>query len=103
MGSRDGPTAPALLARTTPSPAFIKENIKASRTLIREHDQHDKIEEAPKQLTYDESEREDSEGSQYAKQPYEKSLINRIGEKEFLVNFSMEIQQLLRESAAERI
>ncbi|GKB93256.1 hypothetical protein Tco_0979393 [Tanacetum coccineum] len=53
-GSREGPITPASLAQTTHSPTFIKENIDVLRTLIGEHDQHDKIGEALKQLTCDE-------------------------------------------------
>nr|GEV73013.1 hypothetical protein [Tanacetum cinerariifolium] len=103
MGSWEGPTALALLAKTTHSPTFIKENIESWRTLIRERDQHDKIGETPKQLTCDESEREESEGPQYAKQPYEKSLIDGTMEKEFLVNFSMEIpKRIFRSSYGSR-
>ncbi|GKA01753.1 hypothetical protein Tco_0674418 [Tanacetum coccineum] len=71
IGSREGPTAPAPLAQTNPFRAFIKENIEASRTLIEEHDQHDKIGEAPKHLACDDG----------------------IWEKEFLGNFSMEIPE----------
>nr|GEV37400.1 protein XAP5 circadian timekeeper [Tanacetum cinerariifolium] len=93
MGSWEGPTALALLVKTTHSSTFIKENIESWRTLIGERDQHDKIGETPKQLTCDESEREESEGPQYAKQLYEKSLISGTMEKEFLVNFSMEIPE----------
>ncbi|GJV24611.1 hypothetical protein Tco_1377306 [Tanacetum coccineum] len=40
-----------------------------------DRDQHDNFGEALKQLTCNESEREVSEGPQYAKQPYEKSLL----------------------------
>ncbi|GJT65673.1 hypothetical protein Tco_1017153 [Tanacetum coccineum] len=47
MGSQEGPVVPASLGETTTFLAFIKENIEVSRTLIREHDQHDKIGEAP--------------------------------------------------------
>ncbi|GJU87995.1 hypothetical protein Tco_1300418 [Tanacetum coccineum] len=72
MGSQEGPVVPASLGETTTFHAFIKENIEVSITLIGEHDQHDKIGEAPQQLTW---------------------------EKEFLVNFFMEIpKQRIRSS-----
>nr|GEW14569.1 hypothetical protein [Tanacetum cinerariifolium] len=37
-GSQEGPFAPAQLAQTNPSPAFIKENIDVLRTMIKKHD-----------------------------------------------------------------
>ncbi|GKA95589.1 hypothetical protein Tco_0817627 [Tanacetum coccineum] len=43
MSSREGPFEPAQLAQTTPSPAFIKENIDTLKTMIREHNQHAKV------------------------------------------------------------
>ncbi|GKF48326.1 hypothetical protein Tco_0141577, partial [Tanacetum coccineum] len=91
MGSREEPTLPALLAQTNTCRTVMKENIKVSRTLTEEHDQHDKIGENPKKLTYNESKREEHEDPQYAKQPCEKSLISGIREKELLGNFYMEI------------
>ncbi|GKG26888.1 hypothetical protein Tco_0402591, partial [Tanacetum coccineum] len=91
MGSREGPTIPAPLAQTNTCRTVMKENIEASRTLTGEHDQHDKIGENPKKLTYNESKREEWEDPQYAKQPCEKSLISGIREKELLGNFYMEI------------
>ncbi|GJY32607.1 hypothetical protein Tco_0417076 [Tanacetum coccineum] len=40
-GSQERPSEPALLTQTTPSPAFIKENINVLRTMIKEHNQQD--------------------------------------------------------------
>ncbi|GKD05513.1 hypothetical protein Tco_1180487 [Tanacetum coccineum] len=57
-GSQEGPSAPALLAQTTPSPAFIIENIDVLRTLIKEHDQQNKPSATLKKLTYGESREE---------------------------------------------
>ncbi|GKB06483.1 hypothetical protein Tco_0834716 [Tanacetum coccineum] len=93
MGSREGPTIPAPLAQTNTCRTIMKENIEGSRTLTGEHDQHDKIGENPKKLTYNESKREEWVELQYAKQPCEKSLINGIKEKELLGNFYMEIPE----------
>ncbi|GJX57820.1 hypothetical protein Tco_0805888 [Tanacetum coccineum] len=62
-GSREGPSAPAQLAQTTPSSAFIKENIDMLRTMIKEHDQQTKTKLTLKKLTYDDSEIEGSESS----------------------------------------
>nr|GEV45257.1 reverse transcriptase domain-containing protein [Tanacetum cinerariifolium] len=42
MGSREGPSTPAQLAQTTPSLAFIKENVDMLRKMIKEHDQQAK-------------------------------------------------------------
>ncbi|GJT43556.1 hypothetical protein Tco_0952271 [Tanacetum coccineum] len=50
MGSREGPFEPAQLAQTTPSSAFIKENINMLRTMIKEHDQQAKVKVSPKKL-----------------------------------------------------
>ncbi|GJS14625.1 hypothetical protein Tco_0409097 [Tanacetum coccineum] len=61
VGSQEGPTEPAPLAQTTPSPNFIKENIDVLRTLIKEYDQQAKANATPKKLAYDESEEEDSD------------------------------------------
>nr|GEX26112.1 hypothetical protein [Tanacetum cinerariifolium] len=91
VGSREGPNIPAPLAQTNTCQTVIKENIKASRTLTGEHDQHENIWENPKKLTCNESKREELEDPQYAKQPYEKSLISKIRESELLGNFYMEI------------
>nr|GEU47364.1 hypothetical protein [Tanacetum cinerariifolium] len=62
-GSREGPTAPTLLAQTTPSSAFINENIDMLRTMIKEHDQLTKTKAASKELTYDDFEEEWSTSS----------------------------------------
>ncbi|GKB59226.1 hypothetical protein Tco_0915412 [Tanacetum coccineum] len=60
-GPREGPSEPAQLAQTTPSPAFIKENINVLRTIIKEHDQQAKAKATPKKLVYDDSEEEGSD------------------------------------------
>ncbi|GJX03641.1 hypothetical protein Tco_0189557 [Tanacetum coccineum] len=62
-GSREGPSAPTLLAQTTHSPTFIKENIDMLRTMIKEHDQQTKTKATLKKLTYDDSEEERSKSS----------------------------------------
>ncbi|GJW27402.1 hypothetical protein Tco_0044277 [Tanacetum coccineum] len=62
-GSREGPSAPTLLAQTTPSSAFIKENIDMLRIMIKEHDQQTKTKATPKKLTYDDFEVDGSESS----------------------------------------
>ncbi|GKA77248.1 hypothetical protein Tco_0783709 [Tanacetum coccineum] len=64
MGSREGPSEPAPLAQTTPSPAFIKESIDALRTMIKEHDQQAKAKATPKKLVYNDSEEECSDSSE---------------------------------------
>nr|GEU71352.1 hypothetical protein [Tanacetum cinerariifolium] len=55
-----GPTKPVLQAQKTPSHslAFIKENIKVLRTMIKEHDQQAKIKATPKRLAYVDSDKE---------------------------------------------
>ncbi|GJW54597.1 putative reverse transcriptase domain-containing protein [Tanacetum coccineum] len=93
IGSREGPTIPALLAQTNTCRTVIKEKIEASRTLTGEHDQHDKIGENPKKLTCNESKIEELEDLQYEKQPCKKSLISEIREKELLGNFYMKIPE----------
>nr|GEU41635.1 hypothetical protein [Tanacetum cinerariifolium] len=52
IGSREGPSAPAPLTQTTPSLAFLKENIDVLRTLIKEHDKQAHTKTTPKKLTY---------------------------------------------------
>ncbi|GKA23016.1 hypothetical protein Tco_0708978 [Tanacetum coccineum] len=64
MGSREGPSEPAPLAQTTPSPAFIKESIDVLRTMIKEHDQQAKAKATPKKLVYNDSEEECSDSSE---------------------------------------
>ncbi|GJR86831.1 hypothetical protein Tco_0210842 [Tanacetum coccineum] len=54
-GLREGTSEPAQLAQTTPSSAFIKENIDVLRMMIKEHDQQAKAKAAPKKLVYDDS------------------------------------------------
>nr|GEY31172.1 reverse transcriptase domain-containing protein [Tanacetum cinerariifolium] len=56
MGPQEGPTEPAQLTQTTPSLAFIKENIDVLRTMIKEHDQQAKAKATSKKLANDESE-----------------------------------------------
>ncbi|GJS82931.1 reverse transcriptase domain-containing protein [Tanacetum coccineum] len=63
-GSREGPFEPAQLAQTTPSPAFIKENIDVLRTMIKEHDQQTKAKATLKKLVYDDSGEEGSDSSE---------------------------------------
>ncbi|GKD21472.1 hypothetical protein Tco_1223175, partial [Tanacetum coccineum] len=63
-GSREGPSEPAQLAQTTPSPAFIKENIDVLRTMIKGHDQQTKAKATPKKLVYDDSREEDLDSSE---------------------------------------
>ncbi|GJW48433.1 hypothetical protein Tco_0080079 [Tanacetum coccineum] len=63
IGSQEGPSEPTQLAQTTPSPAFIKENIDALRIMIKKHDQQTKTKTTPKKLTYDDSKEKGSESS----------------------------------------
>ncbi|GJY20666.1 hypothetical protein Tco_0393232 [Tanacetum coccineum] len=60
---QEGPTELAQLTQTTPSSAFIKENIDVLRTMIREHDQQAKEKATPKKIAYDNSEEENSDNS----------------------------------------
>ncbi|GJZ22346.1 hypothetical protein Tco_0559385 [Tanacetum coccineum] len=73
MCSQEGPTKPAPFTQTNTYQTFIKENIKALKTVTGEHDQYDKIGENPKKLTCNESKREDIQ-KQHVIQRYE---INR--------------------------
>ncbi|GKE10951.1 hypothetical protein Tco_1414502 [Tanacetum coccineum] len=57
------PPEPAMLAQTTPSPTFIKENIDVLRTMIKEDDQQAKAKAIPRKLVYDGSEEENSDSS----------------------------------------
>nr|GEX56061.1 hypothetical protein [Tanacetum cinerariifolium] len=57
-----GPTEPVLQTQKTPSPspAFIKENINVSRTMINEHDQQAKTKATPRRLANADSDKEAS-------------------------------------------
>ncbi|GJQ91081.1 reverse transcriptase domain-containing protein [Tanacetum coccineum] len=81
-GSREGPSAPTQLAQTTPSSAFIKENIDMLRTMIKEHDQQTKTKVTPKKLTYDNFEEEGSRSKSKSKEGRTKSMTRRFGHKE---------------------
>ncbi|GJT27942.1 hypothetical protein Tco_0908217 [Tanacetum coccineum] len=61
--TQKGPTEPVSQTQTThsPSPAFVKENIDALRTIIKEHDRQNKTKTAPRKLVYAESKREASD------------------------------------------
>ncbi|GJZ85995.1 hypothetical protein Tco_0657605 [Tanacetum coccineum] len=61
VGPQEGPTEPAQLTQTTPSPAFIKENIDALRIMIKEHEQQARAKETLKKLVYGEYEEEISD------------------------------------------
>ncbi|GJV42714.1 reverse transcriptase domain-containing protein [Tanacetum coccineum] len=54
------PTEPVLQTQKTssPSPAFIKENVDVLRTMIKEHDQQAKIKATPRKLAYVDSDKE---------------------------------------------
>ncbi|GJT83909.1 hypothetical protein Tco_1058251 [Tanacetum coccineum] len=69
IGTHERPSAPYMLAQTSPSPAFIKENIEVLRTMIKEHDQQGYTRSNPKKLTYDEFKREGSGSSILPKEP----------------------------------
>ncbi|GKC14102.1 hypothetical protein Tco_1010884, partial [Tanacetum coccineum] len=60
-----GPTEPVLQTHKTPSPSstFIKENIDVLRTMIKEHDQQDKMKATPRKLAYVDSDKEAPAGS----------------------------------------
>ncbi|GKG33793.1 hypothetical protein Tco_0433952 [Tanacetum coccineum] len=53
--AQKGPTEPVLHAQTTLTAylAFVKENIEALRTMIKEHDQQAQGKGTPRRLTYD--------------------------------------------------
>nr|GFB35276.1 hypothetical protein [Tanacetum cinerariifolium] len=93
MYSQEGPTKLAPFSQKNTYQTFMKENIKASRTLTRDYDQHDKIEENPKKLTCNESKREELEDPIIRFIDCEKSLIDEIREKELLGNFYKEIPE----------
>ncbi|GKE13960.1 hypothetical protein Tco_1421537, partial [Tanacetum coccineum] len=61
--TQKGPTGPVLQTQATPSPppAFVKENIGALRTMIKEHDSQTKAKTTPRKLVYADSEREASD------------------------------------------
>ncbi|GKD53337.1 hypothetical protein Tco_1286724 [Tanacetum coccineum] len=56
VGPREGPSEPAQLTQSTPSPTFVKENIDVLRTMIKEHDQQAKGKTTQRKLVYDGSE-----------------------------------------------
>ncbi|GKA87302.1 hypothetical protein Tco_0809013 [Tanacetum coccineum] len=60
IGTQEGPSSPSGLTQTPPFPAFLKENLKVIRTLIREHDKQNKIGVSLKKLTCREVELDDS-------------------------------------------
>ncbi|GKC21620.1 hypothetical protein Tco_1023770 [Tanacetum coccineum] len=58
--TQKGPTGPVSQTQTTlsPSPTFVKENIDALRTMIKEYDRQTKAKTTPRKLVYANSERE---------------------------------------------
>ncbi|GJX74550.1 hypothetical protein Tco_0313145 [Tanacetum coccineum] len=58
--TQKGPTGPVLQTQATPSPypAFVKENIDALRTMIKEHDRQTKAKTTPRKLIYANPKRE---------------------------------------------
>ncbi|GJW00682.1 hypothetical protein Tco_1555933 [Tanacetum coccineum] len=57
--TQKGPAGPVLQTQATPSPspAFVKENIDALKTMIKEHDRQTKAKTTPRKLVYTGSER----------------------------------------------
>ncbi|GKF25014.1 hypothetical protein Tco_0080908 [Tanacetum coccineum] len=58
--TQKGSTKPVLQTQATPSPslAFVKENIDALKTMIKEHDRQTKAKTTPRKLVYTDSKRE---------------------------------------------
>ncbi|GJU88306.1 reverse transcriptase domain-containing protein [Tanacetum coccineum] len=92
MGSREGPSKPAPLAQTTPSPAFIKESIDVLRIMIKEHDQQAKVKATPKKLLYDDSEEECSDSSKT------KGLLERFSNGSSKISITPERDRCLEKS-----
>nr|GEV15851.1 reverse transcriptase domain-containing protein [Tanacetum cinerariifolium] len=63
VGLQERPTEPAQLTQTTPSSAFIKENMDVLRTMIKEHDLQPKAKMTPRKLVYEEFIEENSGSS----------------------------------------
>ncbi|GKA44337.1 hypothetical protein Tco_0737061 [Tanacetum coccineum] len=76
VGPREGPSEPAQLTQSTPSPTFVKENINVLRTIINEHDHQAKAKTTQRKLVYGGSEEENSDS------------FEAIGKSERLINKS---------------